>query len=403
VARMKILTFSTLYPNAVRPGHGIFVETRLRHLVASGRIESNVVAPVPWFPSGNAWFGEYAAYACVPRVEMRYGIEVLHPRYPVLPKIGMTLAPFLMAIAMRPVLERLLKRYAFDVIDAHYFYPDGVAAIMLGRHFGRPVTITARGTDLNLIPNHPLARKMIQWAAQRAAGLITVCRALKDTLVGLGVPGERVEVLRNGVDLQLFRPGDREAERRRLGLTRTTLLSVGNLVPLKGHDIAVRALAVMPDCDLVIVGGGPERASLERLARESGVGDRLRFAGAVNQGELCRYYGAADALVLASSREGWANVLLESMACGTPVIASSVGGTPEVVARPEAGILMANRTPEALAQAARNLFAAYPDRAATRRYAEQFDWTETTERQLLLFGHIVSASYASAHAKLKHG
>ncbi|HET7763742.1 MAG TPA: glycosyltransferase family 4 protein [Burkholderiales bacterium] len=386
---MKILTFSTLYPHAARPSHGIFVETRLRHLLASGKVESQVVAPVPWFPSDDARFGEYAIHARAPREEQRHGIQVLHPRYPLLPKIGMTISPFLLARAVRPLIERMLRSYPFDLIDAHYFYPDGVAAVMIGQRLGKPVVITARGTDVNLIPRYRLPRAMIRWAARRAAGMITVARALKDDLVGIGVPGERIEVLRNGVDLQLFRPIEREAARARLGFPRTTLLSVGLLITRKAHDLVIRALAALPGMDLVVVGDGPEREALAALARESRVGDRVRFVGSVPQEELRNYYGAADALVLASSREGWANVLLESMACGTPVVASRAGGSPEVVSAPEAGVLMAERTPEAVVEGVRRLFARRPDRAATRRYAEQFSWEETTRGQLRLFERVI--------------
>jgi glycosyltransferase involved in cell wall biosynthesis len=389
---MKILTFSTLYPHAARPGHGIFVETRLRQLLASGQVEARVVAPVPWFPSRDPRFGEYASHATAPREERRHGIQVLHPRYPVLPKVGMTLAPLLLAHWVKPVIARVFAEYRFDLIDAHYFYPDGVAAILLGRHFGKPVVITARGTDINLIPNYRLPRAMIRWAARHAAGLITVARALKDKLVELGVPAGRIEVLRNGVDLQFFRQADRDSSRRRLGFRRTTLLSVGNLVPLKGHDLTIQAMRLLPEMDLVLVGGGPEREALGALAEKLGVSDRVSFAGALAQEDLRAYYGAADALILASSREGWANVLLESMACGTPVIASRVGGTQEVVAAPEAGVLMTERTPEALAQAVRRLFARPPERGATRRYAEGFGWEATTAGQLELFGRIISAS-----------
>ena len=394
---MKILTFSTLFPSAERPSHGIFVETRLRHLVASGQVESRVVAPVPWFPSRNPRFGAYAVNASAPREEQRHGIQVLHPRYPVLPKIGMTLAPFLLAQSVKPVVERVLAEYRFDLIDAHYFYPDGVAAILLGRHFGKPVVITARGTDVNLIPRYRLPRAMIRWAARHAAGIITVARALKDDLVRVGVPAERIEVLRNGVDLQLFRPIDRGAERRKLGLSRTTLLSVGHLVPRKAHDLVIQALRRLPDMDVIIIGEGPERAALGALAQEFGVGGRVRFAGAVAQDELRQYYNAADALVLASSREGWANVLLEAMACGTPVVASKVGGTAEVVAAPEAGVLFAQRTPEAVADAVRGLFEHYPDRGATRRYAEQFSWDATTAGQVELFSRILATGAADKH------
>lgn len=395
---MKILTFSTLYPHAARPGHGIFVETRLRHLIASSKVESKVVAPVPWFPSRNPRFGEYAAFSKIPREEQRHGIDVLHPRYVTVPKVGMSVAPFLLAAGACSAVKSIIRRgFDFEIIDAHYFYPDGVAAILLGRHFGKPVVITARGTDVNLIPRYRLPRAMIRWAARHASGLITVAHALKDKLVALGVPAGHIEVLRNGVDLQFFRPIDREEGRRRLGFRRTTLVSVGHLVPLKGHDLTIRALQLLPEMDLVVVGDGPERNALGALAGESGVSDRVSFAGAVAQKDLCDYYGSADALILASSREGWANVLLESMACGTPVVASRVGGTPEVVAAPEAGELMAERTPEALAQAVRRLFARSPDRDATRQYAERFDWGAITAGQLELFSRILSAGATDNH------
>jgi glycosyltransferase involved in cell wall biosynthesis len=256
------------------------------------------------------------------------------------------------------------------------------------------VVITARGTDVNLIPDYPLPRRAILWAARRAAGIVAVAGALRDRLVALGISRERIEVLRNGVDLKLFRPVDRASSRSRLGFKRTTLLSVGNLLPLKGHDLAIRALPLLPETALVIIGDGPERAALGALVAELRLDDRVSFVGTLTQEDLREYYGSADALVLASSREGWPNVLLESMACGTPAIASRVGGTSEVVAVPEAGALMTERTPEALAQAVRDLLARNPDRDATRRFAEGFDWSTTTAGQLDLFARILSARAA---------
>src|ERR1043166_1471278 len=281
---MRLLTFSTLYPNAARPTHGIFVETRLRHLLAAGQVQSTVMAPVPWFPFAQPRFGRYADYARTPREESRHAIRVLHPRYMLLPKIGMSSAPSLMSASLKHAIGKLIDRGGdFDLIDAHYFYPDGVAAVMLGRHFGKPVVITARGTDLNLFPQFLLPRKMIQWAARHAAGIITVCAALKGVLVRLGVPAAHVEGLRNGVDLQTFRPVDRDVERARLGVTGTTLLSVGQLIPLKGHDLTIGALPMLPDARLLIVGHGPEEASLKRLAGALGVAARVSFIGAIPQ------------------------------------------------------------------------------------------------------------------------
>lgn len=389
---MKILTFSTLYPNAARPNHGIFVETRLRHLIASGKVEARVVAPVPWFPFTHERFGTYASYARAPRKECRHGIEVLHPRYPLVPKVGMTMTPALLANAVKPVIQRIIDDgYDFDLLDAHYFYPDGIAAVMLARHFKKPVVITARGTDINLIPRFNLPRRMILWAADKAQGLVTVCEALKNEMVGLGIAPDKVVPLRNGVDLQLFQPLDRTGMRKDLNLQGFTLLSVGLLDPRKAHDLTISALPLLPDVSLLIAGTGPELNNLQQLAKNLNVADRVRFLGGLPHSELRKYYSAADALVLASSREGWANVLLESMACGTPVVASNVWGTPEVVAAPEAGVLMRSRTPQGIADAVRLLREAYPTREATRRYAEQFSWDETTNGQIRLFTKILGS------------
>jgi teichuronic acid biosynthesis glycosyltransferase TuaC len=390
---MKLLTFSTLFPNTVKPSHGIFVETRLRYLLGSGKVESKVVAPVPWFPSRHPRFGDYAGFARVPRRETRYDIDVRHPRYLVIPKVGMTTAPWLLAQSAKKEIGRIIDEgYDFDAIDAHYFYPDGVAAVMLGKYFNKPVVITARGTDINLIPQYALPRKQLMWAAENAAGMITVCNALRDEMVGLGMPGERIVPLRNGVDLQRFTPMDRQAARTKLGIDGFTLVSVGLLDKRKAHDLTIGALPLMPDARLFIAGTGPERKNLEMQARNLGVLERVTFLGAVAQPQLKEYYNAADAMVLASSREGWANVLLESMACGTPVVASNVWGTPEVVAAPEAGVLMPERTSEGVARAVRTLREHYPAHAATRRYAENFSWDATTDGQIQLFSRIIGAA-----------
>ncbi len=387
--QLSLLTVTTLFPNPVQRAHGVFVETRLRKLIASGEAVSHVLAPIPWLPPFLR-YGSYGALQSVASRAERNGLTIEHPRYLVLPKIGMTLTPHTLYLAMRKRLAALLREgKRFDLIDAHYFYPDGVAAVRLAREFNLPVTVTARGTDLNFIPEFSGPRKMILDAAAQADGMITVCQALKDTLVEMGVAPDRVTVLRNGVDLELFRPIDRTAARRALGLTRRTLASVGLLIDRKGHHHIIRALRQLPDVDLLIAGDGPDRRALERLAEGEGVEARVRFLGSVDQNQLREIYNAADTLVLASSREGWANVLLEAMACGTPVIASAVWGTPEVVAQPEAGVLMPSLDPAGVVEGVKRLFASYPDRAATRRYAESFNWDATTRGQLRLFREIL--------------
>jgi len=221
--------------------------------------------------------------------------------------------------------------------------------------------------------------------------MIAVCEALRDAMAAMDIEAGKIRVLRNGVDLDLFRPVDRDALRQQLGWSGRVLLSVGLLIERKGHHIAIEALARLPaEVSLVIAGEGPMAAQLKALAERCGVATRVSFVGRKSQQELVSLYGAADALVLASSREGMANVLLESLACGTPVIATPAWGTPEVVRGPAAGVLTKDRTPEELALACQRLFSAYPDRRATRSYAEQFSWDATTAGQLQLFRTILA-------------
>jgi teichuronic acid biosynthesis glycosyltransferase TuaC len=390
---ISVLTFSTLYPNREMPYHGIFVENRLRALLGSGEVASMVVAPVPWFPFKDEAFGRYATFARVPREEQRHGITVVHPCYAVIPKVGMSSAPFLIYGSLRNFVARILRtRFRFDLIDAHYCYPDGVAAVLLGRSLGRPVVITARGTDVNLIPEHGIPRRLLHWAAAQAAGMITVSDALRGRLVELGVPGSRIQVLRNGVDLELFAPQERAEARRELGLDADgpVVLSVGWLAPLKGFDLVIRAAAALRNMVLIIVGEGPEATALRRLARDLHLAERVLFLGAMSQQRLATVYNAADVLVLASAREGLPNVVLEALACGTPVVATAVGGVPEIVRVRAAGQLVQERTPEAIAAALRDLLADPPERAAVRTYAERFAWDPTTAGQIRLFRSILN-------------
>ena len=382
---MRILLFSSLFPNEAQPHHGIFVETRLRHTMKHCGITAHVVAPVPWFPFTSPRFGGYATFARVPRFERREGLQIEHPRYPLLPKIGMTLAPGLMYRGVRQTVHRLCAEQDFDLIDAHYFYPDGVAAAWLAKELRKPLVITGRGTDLNLIPRYRRPRQMIIEAAKQASEMVTVCQSLKDDLTRLGVPPSKVTVLRNGVDLDRFRPLDRQASRAAIGLEGPLLLSVGHLIERKGHHLIVRALKDLPGYRLAIVGDGPMRRELEKLIAQLTLGERVTMVGAVPQTELKNYYSAADALVLASSREGWANVLLESMACGTPVVATRVSGTPEVVTDPAAGVIVDQRTPEDIAQQVRRLFKQLPSPDATRAFAQTLDWSDVATGQYEVF------------------
>ena len=397
---VRILTFSSLFPSSARPAHGIFVETRLRKLVADGNVQSRVIAPVPWFFSTNQRFGEYAKMARTPIRETRNGLDVQHPRFFLPPAVGMNVAPFVMAAGALASVKRLINEgYDFDVIDAHYYYPDGVAAALLARHFKKPFTVTARGSDINFISPHLLPRKMMQWSARRASASIGVSLALTRAMARLNMPASKLLTMPNGVDLKKFNICSQSSARAELGwLDVPTLLSVGNLVENKGHHIAIQSLNRLPKFRLVIAGAGPERGALEHLVESTKLSSRVSFIGSVDQETLAKCYSGADILVLPSSREGWPNVLLESMACGTPVVATNVGGIPEIITSPSAGRLMAGRTATDLAEAVATLWNQMPERHQVRSCAEQFSWTSTTEAQINLFTRIAAQGVEALYA-----
>lgn len=393
--KIRTLLFSTLYPSSARPVHGIFVETRLRELLKSGEVETKVVAPVPWFPFNANVFGEYARFAQTPSFEFRYGVDIYHPRYFLPPKVGMNVAPYSLARAALPTIKKLINSgFDFDLIDAHYYYPDGIAASFIAKALGKPFVVTARGTDLNLIPEYERPRKLILETAERASASIGVCKALMHRLAELGANTAKLHTLRNGVDLERFKPIDRKLARQHLGLPedQQIFISVGHLVERKGHHIAIEAMVKLSESLLLIAGAGPELGRLKQLAEQLGVTDRVRFLGQIANDQLSAWYSAADVLFLCSSREGWANVLLESMACGTPVVATSIWGTPEVVSSPSAGRLMLDRSANALSNSVSDLLEDLPSAKDVRKHAENFAWESTTKGQIALFERVLDQS-----------
>ena len=384
---IRVLTLTNLYPSAARPRHGIFVEQRLRQLVASGRVGACVLVPVPRRP----WVGRPPPVECAER----HGIPVRYCPFPVVRGLTTPFHPWLMARAACKALATVREvDRDFDLVDGQFLYPDGVAAVRLARALGKPVVLTARGSDVNVALRERLAGRSIRWAVNEAAAVIAVSSDLRERMVERGLPADRITVLRNGVDLELFKPGDRVSLRAELGFEGPTLLAVGNLVPEKGYDLALESLARLPGASLVVLGQGPEQSRLQALAGTLGVAGRVRWLAPVPQHQLAGYYCAADLTVLTSIREGMPNVLLESLACGTPVVATAVGGAPEVVTAPVAGRLLHDRAPAGLAAACRALIDAPADPAAVRRHAACFGWDEPIAGQLALFERVAAAGRA---------
>ena len=337
--RLRVLVFTIVFPNTSQPLHGTFVFERVRHLAALADIQ--VVAPVPWFRA----FGVPALDTQVDPI-----IAIRHPRFWYIPKLLQGFrGVFLFISAVRDV-GRLRKAFDFDLIDAHFAYPDGFAAVLLGWWFRRPVCITLRGTIIPL-SRRPLGRRLCDWAIRRAERVIAVAENLAERARQGGVPEHRIETIANGVDSERFRLLDRGMAREQLGLPEhgQLLVSVGHLSPRKGFQRVIRSLPRvierLPNARLAIVGGrGAEEdnsTDLQALVQRLGLSERVLFAGAEMPDRVALWLGAADAFVLASDFEGCPNVILEAMACGRPVVATKVGDIERMVPT-FAGLLVAD-------------------------------------------------------------
>lgn len=370
---LRVLTLSTLFPDATRPTFGLFVERQTRGLAGMEDVTVEVVAArgLPLWPL--SLHPHYRPRARLPERDTWKGLVVHRPRFPVLPGIGDERTARTMARALLPRLRTIRDVFPFDVIDAEFFWPDGVAAMHLARALGLPFSIKARGSDVHYWSGRSPVLAQMREAAREAGRLLAVSAALKRDMAALGLGDETVRVHYTGIDLDSFQPVDRAAAKAALGVEGPLLVSAGALIPLKGQKLAIEALASLPDTTLMLVGEGPERGALERLAAESGVAQRVRFLGSRPHAELPALLAAADLMVLPSTREGLANVWLEALACGTPILIPDAGGAREVLERPEAGRIV-ERTPDAIAAAAREMLTDPPAQEAVRRAAERFSW-----------------------------
>ena len=395
------------------PLNAVFVRRRMEACAALHGHELVVVAPVPYFPklplgTLKAW----DQFAQVAIEESPWGYPIYHPRYLVTPKFGMRYYGRWMARATIELVRRLHAQHQFDVIDAHYVYPDGEAAIAIGAALGLPVVLSSRGTDLNLYPTLPAIRPRIVGSLKRSAHLICVCDELRQVASSLGMPPERISVIGNGIDPQMFHPVDQGLARQALQLPREgrLLLSVGHLTERKGFHILIEALAQLTqlpqtgsaahdqgqNIKLVIVGDGPQRRDLEQLIARLKLSEQVILAGAVAQEKLPNWYGASDFFLLASSREGWPNVLCEAQAMGLPIVASRAWGIPEIVRNEALGILVPERSPNAFAKSIGEALVLNWDRQDIARKGLKRTWpVVASEVDAVLRAAVATASQGS--------
>lgn len=376
---MRALVLSSVYPSPTRPVFGTFVRERVRHVAAV--CEVKVVAPIPWFPWNARWRG--LALARTPTVEERDGLTVYHPRVLSVPLVAKAADAVLYAGSILPLLRRIHRTFAFELIDAHFAYPDGVAAALLGAAFRCPVLITVRGDEARL-RQHWLRRVQMRWALRRAR-VIAVSGALRAVAAEIAeIAPDDIRVIPNGVDAAIFHPTDRGAARAQLGLPagRPILLSVGSLIERKGHQRILEILPGLterhPDLLYVIVGGegggDSTRARIESLTRQHRLDGHVRVVPPQPHATVAAWLNAADVFCLATRWEGWCNALMEALACGLPVVTTRVGGNAEFIQPGIDGELVPYWDGAAFAAAVDAALVRTWDRAAIAGRAAARDW-----------------------------
>jgi glycosyltransferase involved in cell wall biosynthesis len=404
---MRVLVLSSVYPSATIPTRGIFVHERTRHLSPVDEIE--VVAPVAWFPLNRLLRG--SERALVPPAEVRDGVPVLHPRFVSIPRIGKSLDGLLYFVSVAPVLMRLRRRFRFDLIDAHFAYPDGLAGILLGRVFRVPVVVTLRGTEVRLARSR-LRRPQVAKVVREADRVIAVSQSLADLAAALGAPRERLRVIPNGIDGRRFHPGPKAEARRRLGLPaeRPLIVSVGGLTERKGHHRVMAALPGLlpryPGILFAAVGGpsveGDTGPRLHRLTAELGLEDHVLLPGATPHAEIATWLQAADLFCLATGNEGRPNAVLEALACGLPVVTTDVGGNREIVEPGRDGLLVPFGDAPALESALRSALERGWDHEGISARARSRTWEQAGGQVVATFEETLRTGHGPATRPLEH-
>ena len=380
---MRILTYSSILPNSLQPTQGIFTFQRLGALSRRPGNHVDFVAPLPYAPS---WLpkGSRPRYTRIPSQETMDGLRIFHPRYALIPKISMPWHGRLMYLGTHKTVEQLHRENPYDLLDAQYIYPDGYGGVLIAKKLGIPVVLSALGTDVNVFPKFKRIAPKIRWALNEADGILAVSNSLKAATAAAGAPADKIRVIGNGVDTTRFHPLDRAEARRALRIEGPGpfVVSVGTLDPNKGHQLLIAAVSELtgryPAMKAYIAGEGPYQSALTAQIREKKIADRVVLIGKRPHAELNSWFNAANVSCLLSEREGWPNVLLESLAAGTPVIATRAGGIAEVISSPALGTLVERNVPAITAALDAALKREW-DRPALVAYAAQRTWDKVAE------------------------
>ena len=377
---MKILVITHIYPNNLEPMGGIFNRYQIEFL--SKHCEIKVIAPLPWYP-GASFFPKRAEFPNAGKVlkeEIINGIEVKHPLYFVIPIIGRFLHGIAYFLRVLPVVLAVKRQFSFNVIYSTYAYPDSFAAALIALILRKPLIAKVHGSDINVIAKSFLRGKFVRFALSRAEKIIAVSEALKKEMIKMGVEEAKIIVVYNGVDKTIFQKRSIVASRKDLMLKMEgkVIVFIGNLKKIKGLTFLIEAVEMLKKnkfpAKLFIIGKGPIKDQLRRLVNCKSLEVDVTFLGGMFQKEILLWINAADIVCLPSINEGVPNVILESLSCGKAVVATNVGGIPEIVNSSDYGILLEPKNSKALAMALENALKKNWNRDKIVEYAECFSW-----------------------------
>jgi len=384
---LKILISTTIFPNRADITRCVF-EKKLADEMQD-QCQLNVTVPVPYVPPFLAPEG-YSAYRSLPKKDSLDGLEISHPRYFVIPKFFRSLHAFFWFGSLFPHYRKIFKTNKPDAILGIWAYPDGLTNLLLAKAHSIPIVIACRGSDINRLIKLPIHRKLIAWTLKRANYILSVSEALKTEIVKLGVPAENVIVIPNGVETEKFKPISQALARKQLNLNTSDkiIVTVSRLSYEKGVDVLINAIAKLSDhsVTLALVGDGAERATLEALVKTLGVEDRVKFYGSIPNHEIPLWLNAADVFALGSRTEGWPNVLMEALSCGTPIVSTNVGGIPEIINSPELGILVPPENPSEMAKSLQTALDRTWDPQQLRDRVSNRSWHNVAEETCQLLG-----------------
>lgn len=385
---MKALVITNLFPSPQEPTRGVFNLNRFGAL--SKYCELRVVSPLPW------WSRWRSPRTLVSMPTANYDrISCCYPAYWSVPRLYAMHSDGIYR-SLKPLLRRIRREFPFDVIISAWAYPDAVAGAKFANDFNCPHVIKVMGSDINEIALHPALHGKILSACQTSSKIIAVSNALGDKIERMGIPKERIVRQHNAVDGERFRIQNKDDLRNKLKLPldKHIVCYVGNFKPEKGTDILVEAWGEFQKSDkgetiLVLVGGGSLEPKLHAIAKENGVGDSILFAGRRPHAEIPDWMGACDIFCLPSLRDGCPNVVLEALASGRPVVASRVGGIPELL-NDDNGIMAEPNNPSVLSQALSNALNKAWNPETLRGSVECLSWDVIGRRVYALLEEVLS-------------